>query len=154
MSYKRAQANYTKEQVIGTNGRLACLTCQNDITNKKRTTFCGKTCADAYYIKTRPHYARYLVFLRDHGVCAFCATDTMAGRTGAMVRARGTGHLWQADHIVPVIEGGGECSIDNYRTLCTDCHRIETAALAKRRANARSLLEPSVPEQLMLGEYR
>jgi 5-methylcytosine-specific restriction protein A len=42
--------------------------------------------------------------------------------------------LWQADHIVPVIEGGGECGLDNYRTLCTPCHHKETAALARRRA--------------------
>jgi len=48
--------------------------------------------------------------------------------------ARGTGHLWQADHIMPVIEGGGECTLDNMRTLCTACHKAETAALVSRRA--------------------
>jgi hypothetical protein len=43
-------------------------------------------------------------------------------------------HLWEADHIVPVVEGGGECGIENYRTLCIACHRAETAKLAARRA--------------------
>lgn len=41
---------------------------------------------------------------------------------------------WDADHIVPVVEGGGECGLDNYRTLCHPCHKKATAELAKRRA--------------------
>ena len=41
---------------------------------------------------------------------------------------------WQADHILPVCEGGGQCSLENYRTLCTACHQRATAALAARRA--------------------
>ena len=51
---------------------------------------------------------------------------------------RGLPHLWEADHIVPVVEGGGECGLDGYRTLCLRCHRSETAALARRRAEARA----------------
>jgi len=42
--------------------------------------------------------------------------------------------LWQADHIVPVVEGGGECGLENYRTLCCPCHKIVTAALKRRLA--------------------
>jgi 5-methylcytosine-specific restriction protein A len=45
--------------------------------------------------------------------------------------------LWDADHIVPVVEGGGECDLANYRTLCIPCHQRETAALATRRAQQR-----------------
>jgi 5-methylcytosine-specific restriction endonuclease McrA len=40
---------------------------------------------------------------------------------------------WESDHIVPVVEGGGECGLEGLRTLCWRCHRAETAALAKRR---------------------
>lgn len=40
------------------------------------------------------------------------------------------GDFWQADHINPVCEGGGECDLDNYRTLCTICHEKETKKLA------------------------
>ena len=43
--------------------------------------------------------------------------------------------LWEADHIIPVIEGGGCCGLENYRTLCLRCHKEDTAALAARRAN-------------------
>jgi 5-methylcytosine-specific restriction endonuclease McrA len=41
--------------------------------------------------------------------------------------------LWDADHIVPVSEGGGECDLSNMRTLCLKCHRAHTAELRERR---------------------
>lgn len=44
---------------------------------------------------------------------------------------------WEVDHILPLIEGGKLCDPANLRTLCSACHKIETAALAKRRADAR-----------------
>jgi 5-methylcytosine-specific restriction endonuclease McrA len=40
--------------------------------------------------------------------------------------------LWDADHIVPVAEGGGECDLSNLRTLCLKCHRVRTAELRER----------------------
>jgi 5-methylcytosine-specific restriction enzyme A len=47
------------------------------------------------------------------------------------------GRQWDADHILPVVAGGGECGIENVRTLCIWCHRRETASLAHARANAK-----------------
>jgi 5-methylcytosine-specific restriction endonuclease McrA len=32
------------------------------------------------------------------------------------------GDFWQADHIIPVAEGGGGCGLENLRTLCVPCH--------------------------------
>ncbi len=40
--------------------------------------------------------------------------------------------LWDADHILPVVEGGGECDLRNLRTLCLRCHRAATAQLRAR----------------------
>jgi 5-methylcytosine-specific restriction endonuclease McrA len=41
------------------------------------------------------------------------------------------------DHIVPVVEGGGACGLENLRTLCKPCHKRVTAELAGRRAVAK-----------------
>lgn len=40
--------------------------------------------------------------------------------------------LWDADHIHPVAEGGGECDLENIRTLCLRCHRAVTLQLRER----------------------
>lgn len=42
------------------------------------------------------------------------------------------GDFWQADHIVPVAEGGGNCELDNLQTLCVPCHQTETEKLRSR----------------------
>ncbi len=48
------------------------------------------------------------------------------------------GHLWEMDHRVPVVEGGGACGLENLRTLCIWCHRLETRKLARRLARGRT----------------
>jgi 5-methylcytosine-specific restriction protein A len=40
--------------------------------------------------------------------------------------------IWDADHVVPVAEGGGECDLSNLRTLCLKCHRLCSAQLRSR----------------------
>ena len=54
--------------------------------------------------------------------------------------------FWQADHILEVVEGGGECGLDNFQTLCVPCHKKKSAAYLKQRALARKLAkqQPSV----------
>ncbi len=50
------------------------------------------------------------------------------------------GNAWHADHIVMVAEGGGECGMDNARTLCVLCHASVTAEQARgRRGHKRRL---------------
>lgn len=46
-------------------------------------------------------------------------------------------HTWEADHIVPVVDGGGGCGLEGLRTLCLACHRRQTAALRARLALGR-----------------
>jgi hypothetical protein len=41
--------------------------------------------------------------------------------------------FWDADHVIPVAEGGGECDLANMRTLCLKCHRAATGELRVRR---------------------
>ncbi len=102
----------------------------------KRKHNCSRKCSQEWMCKTSPHLMRFRVFERDKGVCASCGRDTLKEwlekhqRTHA-IGARGE---WQADHIVPVIEGGGECGIEGYRTLCIPCHQKVTKELAGRLA--------------------
>jgi len=99
-------------------------------------------------LRTDPGYLREQVFARDRGVCAQCGVDTEAMRREKRkldYRARrqfekdwgGRRYLWDADHIVPVVEGGGECDLANMRTLCLKCHKLSTAELRRRRRQAR-----------------
>ena len=96
-------------------------------------------------LRSDPGYLREQVFARDRGVCAQCGMDTEALRKNKRkldYAARKQfekewglrRHLWDADHVVPVVEGGGECDLSNMRTLCLKCHREATASLRARRA--------------------
>ena len=42
------------------------------------------------------------------------------------------GMFWQANHILPVSEGGGEADLTNLRTLRTLCYQKETRRLQNR----------------------
>lgn len=129
---------------LGPNGRRLCRQCATEVPSGRRT-FCSEECVAAWRILTDGAFVRKKVLERDHGICAACGADALATRPDLRTKladyagyvASSSGSLWQADHIVPVVEGGGLCGLDGYRTLCTACHRRETAALARRRAVAR-----------------
>ena len=62
--------------------------------------------------------------------------STLSDRMTRMLTNPKEGDFWEADHIVPVAEGGGETSLDNFQTLCVPCHAKKTkrqAASAKQR---------------------
>jgi 5-methylcytosine-specific restriction endonuclease McrA len=54
--------------------------------------------------------------------------------------------LWDADHILPVAEGGGECDLDNIRTLCLRCHGRVTAQLRERIRRAKVAADRLIEE--------
>jgi hypothetical protein len=47
------------------------------------------------------------------------------------------GMVWEADHRVPVWNGGGQCGLENLQTLCVACHRAKTTGEARTRADQR-----------------
>jgi 5-methylcytosine-specific restriction endonuclease McrA len=107
---------------------------------KGRRTFCGQACVHEWRLRTDPGYLREQVFARDHGVCVLCGLNTEALRkekrkldfAARRQFEKDWGkrrQLWDADHILPVSKGGGECGLDNLRTLCLRCHRLVTAKL-------------------------
>ena len=114
----------------------------------RRVTFCSTACVHEWKLRTDPGYLREQVFARDRGVCGVCGLDVEALRRDKRKldwRSRreferewgGRRNLWDADHIVPVVEGGGECDLSNMRTLCLKCHRAATADL-RRRSSGKS----------------
>jgi hypothetical protein len=92
-----------------------------------------------------------MVRRRDRGVCKKCGRNTAALRRelnklwktdkqAFSVRVeelevpedRYHGALWEADHIVPVREGGGQCGLEGFQTLCIWCHREKNKNSAKK----------------------
>lgn len=63
--------------------------------------------------------------------------DLFIGLGWSRSRLQNSDTLWDADHVTPVVEGGGQCGEENVRTLCLPCHKAETKALAARRAKQR-----------------
>ena len=138
--------------------------------------FCSKDCFE-YHVQSRSGKTlRMAVFERDRGVCEKCKLDCHAlvsrikclkphqrlpiieslapqftrAQTDKLARDAYEGSAWEADHILAVKDGGGECTVDNMRTLCRRCHAQNTKEQHKRWAwenkakkdkNQRTLLE-------------
>jgi 5-methylcytosine-specific restriction enzyme A len=123
-----------------------CRWCQGAIP-KGRFTFCSDGCVREWRLRTDSSFLREQVFARDRGVCAACGLDTEALRKEFRkldyvarrlflkewkLREGWRRSLWDADHVIPVAEGGGECDLSNMRTLCLRCHRQATVELRRR----------------------
>jgi 5-methylcytosine-specific restriction endonuclease McrA len=135
----------------GPNGRGLCRWCSLEVP-PRRFTFCSDFCVHEWKLRSQPGYLREQVLERDRGVCAHCGLHTIEEQR-KLKRARGAARralmrhwgfntrirksLWDADHILPVAEGGGECDLDNIRTLCLRCHRLVTMQLRERIRRAK-----------------
>ena len=123
-----------------------CRWCRTEV-GKGRRTFCSDACVHEWKLRTNPGYLREKVFERDKGVCAICGLDTVRQKKDLRkldyaARKRLLKELglkegtrksfWDADHILPVAEGGGQCDLTNMQTLCLLCHRKATAGLRER----------------------
>jgi 5-methylcytosine-specific restriction enzyme A len=132
----------------GENGRGLCRWCSLEVP-KGRLTFCSDWCVHEWKLRTNPGYLRDQVFKRDRGICAICRVNCQSEilrlkkkpadrreKSWAVwgLRPYQRRSLWDADHIVPVVEGGGECDLNNIRTLCLRCHKTVTAELRLRRS--------------------
>jgi 5-methylcytosine-specific restriction enzyme A len=154
------KGGYVRAQDLrkGPNGRSLCRWCGIEVP-KGRRTFCSDWCVSEWRLRTDPGYLREQVFERDKGVCAHCGLDTTAEwarirrsrnakQRGALaewgLRGMTRSSLWDADHILPVSEGGGECDLSNIRTLCIKCHRNATAEL-RLRSTERRRHRPTAP---------
>jgi 5-methylcytosine-specific restriction enzyme A len=131
-------------------GQPICRWCHDPVAPPRRT-FCGDACVHEWKIRSSPWYVRREVKKRDKGICRLCgvnvakahrewtrakppAADRAARRAWRAARPR-----WEADHIVPVADGGGECGLENYRLLCRQCHVQVTVAWRAQRSSGSGL---------------
>nr|CCD15802.1 unnamed protein product [Trypanosoma congolense IL3000] len=128
---------------------------ENDI-----TMFCSGACRSAFYVKRSSSAARRGVQEADRGICSVCQVDCeliymLVSAAGSrknredvleklhpqlrhhpalfnrIVEHPTPGNIWNADHILPVSQGGGAANIDNLQTLCVACHADKTSKEAK-----------------------
>lgn len=135
----------------GPNGRRLCRFCRIEVP-PNRKTFCSSACIHNWKLRSNGKYLRKFLYERDLGKCALCKKDTryqkiriedaafeaksrssllwekdssyiqfLKNESLTVKEAKKT--LWQADHIIPVSFGGGECGLEGYRTLCLKCHK-------------------------------
>lgn len=113
-------------------GEKICRECGKPVEGR-RQSWCSDDCVQAYKKRARP--IREIVFERDRGICAKCGADrSLDGR-------------WDANHKVPLVEGGSN-TLDNTETLCRDtCHKEETAKLRERLKGRPRPRKPKKPER-------
>jgi 5-methylcytosine-specific restriction protein A len=126
-------------------GEPICRWCRQ-LVRPPRRTFCSDACVHEWKIRSSPSYVRQQVKKRDKGNCRLCgfnvvkahrewtrskpaASDRAARRAWRAAKPR-----WEADHIVPVADGGGECGLENYRLLCRPCHVSITLSWRAQKA--------------------
>lgn len=150
MSYQRSAKKKKPKKGL-------CRWCEGDVhrLSSKRRTFCSDECVHEYRLRSSPAYMRQSVRKRDKCICSLCGLNCFALAKELRRRAKtqtfqeveffksrglepikfiGTKKrsLWAADHIIPVVEGGGECGLENMRTLCIWCHKKVTSELKIR----------------------
>jgi len=133
-------------------GKRACRWC-NSAVKPPRRTFCSSKCVHEHKIRSNSKYARQFIYQRDLGVCKICGIDTRMlkiviedlqkindsasyaeiCKLFGMTIKESRKSFWEADHLKEVIDGGGECGLDNYQTLCKKCHKQKTKESAKTR---------------------
>ncbi|CAN1795740.1 DNA annealing helicase and endonuclease ZRANB3 [Linum perenne] len=101
------------------------------LSNEPLCKLCQSPCKKEYVKKVAPKVAGRIKLLEK------------------LVNYPAEGNAWHADHIVPVYNGG-ECRLENMRTLCVACHYdVTTAQGADRRlarAKARKQLKAAMAE--------
>ncbi len=147
-------------------GLTCCRWCGKGVKPPKRT-MCSQECVHELKLRINGRYLRDCVYKRDRGICALCNIDTKKTASTAnqlmgeekikflaensistkrkiWIQKHGGG-LWDADHIIPVKEGGGLCGLENIRTLCIKCHKAETKILAGKNKKIKN--EKAVKEK-------
>jgi 5-methylcytosine-specific restriction protein A len=137
------------------NGYNLCRFCNKEVLPPKKT-MCSPECVHQILLRTSNKYLRNCIFQRDKGICSLCNIDTkkiakdiinadnelkmelikkyqIPKNRRIWIKKCGGG-LWDADHILPVMMGGGCSDLNNLRTLCIICHKEVTKSLKKNKS--------------------
>eukprot|EP00929_Paragymnodinium_shiwhaense_P043950 TRINITY_DN22553_c0_g1_i2.p1 TRINITY_DN22553_c0_g1~~TRINITY_DN22553_c0_g1_i2.p1 ORF type:complete len:1101 (-),score=183.88 TRINITY_DN22553_c0_g1_i2:52-3354(-) len=157
------QAQLLSEAKRGPGGSKVAYRLDRSADGSEVELFCTGTCRGRFFAKRSGWSIRRQLFELERGVCQCCGLDCHAllqellvtseaarraarltelaprisatSARAARILAKPTeGFLWEADHILPVWEGGGACGLENLQTLCVACHEAKTRAEATRRS--------------------
>lgn len=133
--FKRYQVNLVLEELYPSLYPLCSCGCGELLTGRKKRwiepSHVHTPLHEYRIIKGDSQYIRKVLFDIQGGVCQCCGI---------------VGEDWEADHIIPVHKGGGGCKINNYQTLCKDCHKEKTAK--EKAPNSQGLILGSFPFQI------
>lgn len=166
MSFKRRKSLRDSEKELrherGPNGFRLCRWCKREV-SPPRKTFCSDACVHEWKLRSSGKYLRENVYRRDLGRCNSCKVDTRLQKIAledslsacsydekhleysaliaslVLTRSEAKKSLWQADHVKPVEDGGGECGIENMQTLCIACHKKKTGRQASYRGQPHAI---------------
>lgn len=124
-----------------------CRWCTKEVPIRRRT-FCSNECVHEHRLRSNIDYMRKNVFKRDKGICVKCGLDCENLKYEAVLLLKESDiysvvdflvsysipmsriknfinrnvSLWDADHKIPVRNGGGGCGLEGMQTLCSGCH--------------------------------
>jgi 5-methylcytosine-specific restriction endonuclease McrA len=121
--FKRYQTGLTVQQLFPQKDKSKCACgCGEKLTGKRKrwaTAKCNQKAVSHFFvIKGDVKHIRKELFKVDFGGCRNCGEIT---------------EDWEADHIKPIHKGGGGYGIENFQTLCKECHAEKSYIENQRR---------------------
>jgi len=113
--YSRTQTSLNMYDMFPSLSGVCACGCGIKLTGRK-TRWASRDCNTIAYqsysiIKGNGSFIRSGLFQIEAGFCRKCGVYD---------------ENWEADHVIPVSQGGGGCDLTNFQTLCQDCHKDKT----------------------------
>jgi len=118
-NFSRYQKRLTLECLFPTSSQNKCACgCGKELPKRRIKWYsndCRRQALNIFYIvKGDTSVIRQNLYRLDRGYCRNCGVYS---------------NDWHADHVIPVFKGGGACGLENFQTLCVDCHKYKTIQL-------------------------
>ncbi|CAL2077328.1 HNHc domain-containing protein [Tenacibaculum sp. 190524A02b] len=140
--FKRYQQEFKMKDLFPDrkDGLCAC-GCGTKLVGKQKR-WSSEACSDRAYeifsvLKGNTGMIRKLLYEKEQGYCRSCGVYD---------------ENWEADHILPVFLGGGATGIENFQTLCTDCHNEKSNNQMESHRKAISSQAASIDLTVLLND--